>query len=421
MVIVSSDSTNTLVSLGRSSGGLKRVGSLELLQQAVNSSASFNNNNKYSVEPVEFSRTHLYLPEEEDFDDYECDDDGYWDDSSSFHSCKVQSAAAPTLPQEALYLPKQEQKQEQSLSVDTCFSYLPSLVESADALYAQEPVHYNEQTQQQQTQARRLLYVGQGEVGHAVPLQCDTLVSDRATTCHIVMIHSKSNRSVPFSTCTHLDGVEYTSSIASIFQKHQQHHQQQVNDNNDLIDLDIHIMGGYQDDHGTSVEISNWLVYLLADLAGQYQHSIKCTLQTAAVSCINTTTTDCENGHSPLGRGLAMSTLTGKVWLVAHVDQQVAGPDYICRQLRLWCNNNNSSSDDDDNEVVEQKQLTCVHDPQDHKSMFVRQAMNVPAFAPELETLLRLTDAMLLQYTSTSPSCELPDFCSIVRQTILFW
>ena len=446
MVIVSSDSNTTLVSLGRP---MKRIGSLELLQQATASSSS-KNPQDITIAPLEFERTHLYLPEEEEHEEQDHDDDvddGYWGEETSVSSQSGSSSDGsfleqPQLPPEPLYLPRLPEPETCSyqrhrsdscdsvnslasstepLSVDTCLSYLPCVVERCDQLLAsaEAPQLYTASTSPTSHMAPktptsttpRLVYVSQGEVGHAVPLQCDVLVSDRATTCHILALHSTSDAAVPLSTLTHLDATHYNDCLAAIFQQHSEHHQSdEVVSNNNKIHMSIHILGGYHDEHGTSHELSNWLVRQLAHLAHVHQHTMHCTLETAAISSLNHNRLTAK----PLGRGLAMSTRTGRVWLAAVPDpQHLGGPDYALRQLRLWCHANNNTNNNSP------PRLSVIHTAT--AACWTREAVHIPPFPPALASLLNVPDHVLLQYTSTSPLCEQDDFCEAVRDTLRLW
>ena len=264
----------------------------------------------------------------------------------------------------------------------------------------------------------RILYITQGEIGHAIPKQANVIVSDRATTCHILIVRSTSssfsnnnndnNNTVPsppqvppLVSCAHLDGPNYDVDLRDLFHHHYQHHhrhnttqhrngplENNNNNNNDddddnninnnninnkergAIQVDLHILGGFLDEQGYSQELSNWLLYQLADLTAQYRNVMHCTLQTCVISSMNhdhhhdhhhteilttpstttgTTTRTTTTGTttfpqtsrnigipSPWGRGLACDLVTGHVFL-AWCDWSVMGPDPILRQSRLWC------------------------------------------------------------------------------------
>ena len=312
MVIATSDSNGTLVSLNHN--GLKRSNSLEFLRASP------------STQSYEFFPTDLLLPEEESFDEEDFNDD------ESFYSCSsLEALPKPSnTTRDRLYLPSSSE-----LNVDECLKCLPSVMETCDDLLTKDPKHYTERSR------CRVLYVSQREVAHAVPLQCDVMMSDKATTCHILALRSISSNAVPLASLTHIDGTSYEACIRAMVQRHLNHHQMDDSliaeekkdgeeSDDDLMELDLHIMGGFQDHDGTSRKISNWLFRLLADIVMEEKHRMMTTLRTCAISSMN------DNGRgAPIGRGLGINLSNGDVFL-ASCDEAVAGPDCILRSLRLW-------------------------------------------------------------------------------------
>ncbi|KAL7568479.1 hypothetical protein ACA910_012189 [Epithemia clementina (nom. ined.)] len=323
----------------------------------------------------------------------------------------------------------------------------------------------------------RLLYIGQGEVGHACPEQADVMVSDRATTCHILIARSTSRSSScsscsstnddhlalngpsPLVSCAHLDGTGYNVSLQNLFDRHYQHHyssnasssttsnppgktQRQATPPAIQIQMDLHILGGYLDEGRSSQEISNWLLYQLNELATKYYPVLRCTLQTCVISSLNTTTTTIYASSSssspkttafrqtqekyssqrqererkvlaPWGRGLACELATGHVFL-AWCHVSAMGPDAILRQARLWCNKRNGHD----------QRLVTVHTPDEGGNEFQIAPFDIVAGSQQLPIpdMLALPDEQLLTMTSTSPECEEEDFCDLIRQTLsLIW
>lgn len=355
MVIASSDSTDTLVSLGNNRKHVVQLGSSPA---DVTSAPCFA-----------FRRTALYLPEDED-----C-----FDDEDSFHSCSSKEVT-PQSARQPVFMPTNGE------SVDECLARVPDLAETCDLVLNQQVVEYTRYSKE------RILYCGQAEVVHALPLQADIVMSDRATTCHILAIRSSSDTTVPMVSVTHIDAPSYDECIRDMIVRHKNHHASK-----DIIDLDIHVMGGFEDDKGASKAISNWLMTLLADIADEERDSICFTLKTCAISCMN------ETGQcSPIGRGLAINVRTGDAYL-ARCDLAVAGPEPHLRSARLWARDCNAPK------------LQVVHSQREN-------TITIKAFrySPmrDLETLLCLPDPMLLHYTSTSPDCEEHDFCASLRATL---
>ena len=419
MVIATSDSNGTLISLNaqrgkqqqqqqqQQQGLLKRSSSLELFRA-----------NNPSTHAHAFQPTHLLLPDDDDFDD----------DDESFYSCSSQGQSLQSLPKppaptrDCLYLPvppKNTADPPTALHMDECLPCLPCLQTRAEDLLAQTPVHFTPTTR------TRVLYVGQQEAAHAVPLQCDVVLSDKATTCHVLILRSSRHNAVPLTTVAHLDGTSYDNCVRTLVQRHLQHHfamddsliqggqtgnalllqqqeeeeKKQDSDTEDLLELDVHILGGFLDANGTSREISNWLLRLLAEIAQEHAHRMVTTLQTCVLSAMN------DDGHrAPRGRGLGIDVRTGRVFL-ATCDAAVAGPDLSLRALRLW------------RQDGVPPRLAVIHEVK----------LNMIQVAPfdflpfdDLDYLLSLPDAELLQYTSTSPHCEDANFCHRMRATLVF-
>lgn len=385
MVIANSDSNGTLVSLNYN--GLKRVGSLELLRASP------------VTQRYEFYPTDILLPEDEFFEDY--------DDGESFYSCTTDEFMSKesnvVMQRDRLYLPTSG-----NANVDECLKCLPSVMERCDDLLSQAPKRFTDKSR------TRVLYVGQQEVAHAVPLQCDVMMSDKATTCHVLAMRSVSTPSVvPLVSVTHIDGTKYEDCIRAMVQRHLCHHQmddslldeeKKDNGGNDEYDdermeLDLHIMGGFNDRDGTSRKISNWLFSLLADIASEERDYMITNLRTCAISFMN------DDGQgAPIGRGLGICTRTGDVFL-ASCDESAAGPDGILRSIRLW------SRDRSD------RHLEVIHE--ETSNMIKVSPFRFRPF-PELQHMLTLPDHELLKCTSTSPECEEEDFCPRLRQAFVY-
>lgn len=367
MVIANSDSTGTLVSLDN---GLKRISSFQGFDLG-----SYD-------EVVDYQQTELLLPE-----DLICDDAL----GEGFHSCSPQSVET----RQPLYLPSKRD------AVDLCLRNNMLLMERCDELLSQPPVHYHRNSKQD------VLYVAQGEVAHAVPSQCDVIMSDKATTCHILALRSTlADRSTPFSSLTHIDSISYEECVRAMIQEHKSFHrtctEEEKIDTDSCCDskitLDIHIVGGFDDSKGSSREISNWLITLLASIAAEEKDSLVITLQTCAISSMND-----DGRNSPIGRGLAMDMKTGETFL-ARCDEQVAGPSIPLRSCRLWSGNC-------------PPKLHLIHTT--YSNAICIEPFTYAPFK-ELSSLLTLPDDVLLKYTSTSPNCEEVDFCQSIRSTLTF-
>ncbi|GKY98999.1 hypothetical protein MPSEU_000855600 [Mayamaea pseudoterrestris] len=311
---------------------------------------------------LEFRQTMINLPELDSFDDDE-----------SWNSCLDDDEQTIT---QFMYLP----------TIGSVDEHLPSVfLDARDELLLQKPVVYSKSTT-----SERLLYVCQGEVAHALPMQCDVLLTDKATTCHMLALRSESmSGALPLTSLTHIDGTQYSNCLCEMFQKHSKHH------GDGKFRLSVHIVGGFNDEKETSRKLSSWLLQLIANIAQEHSESMNMVLQTCSISSLN------DDGHgSPLGRGLAISTKTGNVWLAQCTDH-VAGPLRSLRTARL---------------LESQTTLICVHSETSNGLVIPAFTYSVPQ--ADINFLLSLPDQVLLQYTSTSPHCEDEDFCAGMRATL---
>lgn len=360
MVVATSDSCNTLVSLD---DNRKEVTSS---WEGVGTTSSLS----CTTSPLpDYVSTDLFLPAEDD-----C------------FGCSNQ----------AIFLPTQTR-------VDEYMKRIPAIVEAADELLANEPLLLDGSCQEQ------VLYVGQGEVAHATSSQCDVLVSDRATTCHILALHSSSSAastSTDLFSMAHLDSTAYESCIRSMIREHIAHHNPPSSSSSFeegkkegtlcIPTLRIHILGGFEDP--ASIEISNWLVPCLARLAHEFQDSIQWILETCAISSLN------DNGYRcPVGRGLGLNLHTGQVFLAQVATPEWMGPLPELRAIRCWMGPCST--------------LSLIHTSK-------KTGIEIQPFSysvrPEMEQVLALSDEALLQLTSTSPLVEQEDYCAGVRASLQF-
>ena len=288
---------------------------------------------------------------------------------------------------------------EEALRADHSVAAVPALVESSRQLLAR-PVRFFSSAAKE-----RLLYVGQGEAAHTDPTQCDVIVSDKATTCHILAIRSVSydeagvDRRV-LASLAHIDGTGYENDIREMVRRHRTfHNESDMRRPQNMTDIEVHLVGGYDDESGTSPEISTFVLGTLASIADEEKDRMRLHLVTCAVSCLNDA-----GDRSPVGRGLAMDVATGDV-VLARVHRDVAGP---CRELRSarLCSGNGGG------------QFTYIHDVESDGVVSID-----PFFfeaTKDLNMILTLPDETLLSCLSTSPDVEEEDFCDELRRTFSF-
>ena len=211
-----------------------------------------------------------------------------------------------------------------------------------------------------------------------------------------------------------------------------------------MIDLELHIVGGYLDSEGTSQALSTSLLHTFSRLADKYKHQIRMSLSTAAISSLNTATTTtiratnscCEasscvptnnNKSQPKSRGLAMNIHTGQVFPVTtSLPAALEGPALEVRSARLWSNQRmqSSSNTTSDQEATNHNNspgptLAVIHTAQSRDGCITIEPFEYQP-QPQLDVLLQVSDDVLLQVTSTSPQCESDRFCSDLRRTLSF-
>jgi len=320
----------------------------------------------------------------------------------------------------------------------------------------------------------RSLYVAQGERANATSEQYDVLMSDKATTCHILAFRSRTisdqeEDHLPLASLTHLDGPQYEECVRDMIREHIDYHYRDNNSrrkrtkfaeeekkseecrepNNDgnnnsngngKITIDIHVMGGFNDIDSSSSNITDWLMRLLARMAQEFKDQrvgVKLVVKTLVVSSSNNEVDNCNN-DSPIGRGFGIDLRTGNVFLTEHETETTtttttgtsfnsSGPVPVLRSVRLWSRCCSTQS----------HRLSVVHTVKDVHDLWASFGIEkddairkeyalfwVQPFRfrsiPDADLLLGLPDELLLQYTSTSPDVEEAGFCDELRASVKF-
>jgi Protein N-terminal asparagine amidohydrolase len=421
---------------------------------------------------VPFRQTWLYLPSIRDTD---CVSSGKGCssstnlDSRNIKNDVARDAALTTVPTSSvssmcLCLPLDGYTGENKRCCDDCINWsideqisrgiIPALVETNDELRNQRPTVLKPQidaealietyattstdilTSTESSLSPTVLYVAQGEIAHCTSSRTDILISDRATTCHLLALRSFSRHEqstttrklLPLCTMTHLDQCTYDYCIRNAFETHYDYHHRCYTSTNITamqsvnIELDIHIVGGFLDTSGTSRTMSIWIMNLLADLADQYharQPSMKMILRTACITAAN-------HNHQhggPIVRGLGINCRTGHI-VAAHCNNP--GPAIRIRMARLWLNGHGA----DECNLSLQSRLRLIQIPDSDLLMieplfpdgrccncrYLQSDLRV-----QIEQLLRIQDdTTLLKYCSTSPEYEEDDFCTSTRASFQY-
>jgi len=318
-----------------------------------------------------------------------------------------------------------------------------------------------------------VIYMHQGEIGHATSHQYNqqgaVLVSDAATTCHVLAFRSfrstrnnehehehehehghididididtsikndgkNKNEYSIFGSLCHLDSPKYESCIRNTVQDHVDFHQEEGRETSDHLTststatspicIEVHLVGGYNDAKGASSEITNAIFALLKKLASELTPHVVFHVKTCVVCGLNDSINyriDTSNSNSnsncasptlfssPIMRGLAMDVNSGRIVLIKNVDSTLLGPKPTLRRARLWCNGYDSCS----REVY---MSTVHHRGQDLISI---EPFPLKTF-PDIHFYLKVPDDTLLKYTSTSPECEAENYCDEFRETARF-
>lgn len=181
------------------------------------------------------------------------------------------------------------------------------------------------------------------------------------------------------------------------------------------IEMELHMIGGYLDKDGTSRELSNSLITTFSHLADKYQDTLRISLSTAAISCLNTTTQEAPAAANaatcPKSRGLGIDAHTGEVFPIhSSLPKDLEGPGLEVRSARAFARLTEPSSS-------KSSSLHVIHDRTSH-GVTVEPFHYQPI--PAMNALLHVPDQVLLEYTSTSPDCESDRFCSDLRRTVSF-
>jgi len=260
-----------------------------------------------------------------------------------------------------------EEKQIESVSLETIFEYFQELARRSREVL-QKPI-------QKVSKEDNFLYVGQREMAVCSPDDnIEILGSEDATTCHIVIFRD-SNEQSSVTGIAHMDSEDPSQFLAL---------------ENALIaktgprrKFEASLIGGYDDEKGTSILISEFLFDCMINSQEVYQ------LQFACISKINTIVRD--GVHWPLTYGAAVDISTG---CVTYATFEYHGPDPDIRSL--WCEEglNNIYDNTSGQIVISPFQYTVWR----HSDRWLEQP-----------------DEIILKYCSTSPLVEPPTFCDSMR------
>lgn len=190
--------------------------------------------------------------------------------------------------------------------------------------------------------------------------------------------------------------------------------------------MSIHIIGGYNDKDGTSLQITHHVFDIIDMISREYDDCLVVQLKTCITTGLNDihgdtidslpstipgtdgrvpsstpTTAKAMPKEGPILRGMAMNVSTGSIHFLSQVADSLHGPEAILRRVRS----------------SECRDLLVIHPAQQERLL-------IPPFQyysfPEIDFYLKMTDDMLLQSCSTSPECENSMFCEQIRRQFRF-
>uniref|UniRef100_H2XRS9 Protein N-terminal asparagine amidohydrolase n=1 Tax=Ciona intestinalis TaxID=7719 RepID=H2XRS9_CIOIN len=247
------------------------------------------------------------------------------------------------------------------------------------------------------TRCQCCLYVMQGELatvgGADKSIKC--VGTDMATTCHIVVIRCRQTAT---TSLAHFDGSflvdgakEMLKSIENI----------RTPEGAQGYDLDLHIIGGFDDDRKLSGKLSTDLLRTFQTLSSD--RGLKLYLRTFCCSPFNTCVVT-KHGveiNSPVIFGVVVTVGDGKIY-GADFAEDARGPVRAMRAARG---------------VHGRKQMFNVYD-------YVKERFIVPPFTyqplPFIEEWIEQSDSFIKENMSTSPDVEPAFFAPDTRESLRF-
>ncbi|XP_077980141.1 protein N-terminal asparagine amidohydrolase-like [Glandiceps talaboti] len=231
--------------------------------------------------------------------------------------------------------------------------------------------------------AAGLLYISQREFATVIPqhVSIDVIGSEDATTCHITVLRHTGSNAVCLSHC---DGSGVEGGIKAMLQEITtlSHGKQGC--------LELHLVGGFADDKKTSEQLS------LEILNEFHKHPEEIHLKTACITDLNDIVKD--GVHGPIIYGVGVNVKTGEMYPASFADK---GPDEAARSAR--------------NFVGIGKHMSSVYD-------FTKRQLRIGPYQyrpwPDARFWLLEPDEVILQYLSTSPLVEPPNYVQHVRNAL---
>lgn len=259
----------------------------------------------------------------------------------------------------------------------TAFDY--SLVES-DPLIKESNLKFIESTPTENETANSL-YIGQREYGTVKfdDPYVDFIVSDAATTCHIVLLVDKLTNN---SSLCHFDGSDMSNGADAMINS-----LKKLNDSSQ-IEFNLYIIGGFNDPKKYSIKTTLSLMEIFM------QSTEKFNLKLCLVTKLNNLVKN--NINFPIAYGLGYNIKKSQVYMCN--DFKEKGPDQGVRGARHFSESEN----------------LCIYDP--IKYRLVIGPFNYESME-HADHYIRLPKNTLLKYFSTSPEQEPPEFVDNLKRT----
>ena len=218
------------------------------------------------------------------------------------------------------------------------------------------------------------LYVGQREMAIcSKDDDIDIIGSEDATTCHIIIVRDVVSNTTALA---HLDTPEDHQ-----FLELEQTLVSRIS--SDKLELEVYLVGGFDDDRGTSQEISKSVFSLM--MASDVSYELK-------LACIGPINTVLRDGTTwPIHYGVAVDLKSGAL---SPATFECHGPDPDIRSL--WC----------------EEGLHNLYDNQSGHIIIQQFEYSVWRYP---DRWLQQSDETILKYCSTSPTVEPPSFCDNMR------
>nr|CAB3264466.1 protein N-terminal asparagine amidohydrolase [Phallusia mammillata] len=248
------------------------------------------------------------------------------------------------------------------------------------------------------------LFIGQREIGSTGVFDenIKMLGTDMMTTCHAAVLRC------PVTGATSLGHFDGSSTKTGILEMILAVHSISLVTNPELANcqerqLELHLVGGFNDDRQLSEDLSISLLNEFHRLEVEFCSQLQIHLQTFCCSSMNTTTVACENDliESPVIFGLGVNISSGHLFpLVFH--ENARQPGKVIRGVRTFHGHAKMVN------MYRWETNTVVIKPFTYEPF------------PNAAKWLELPDSIIKEHMSTSPEVEPPDFVAHIRDSLQY-